>query len=174
MGSKEKAARVKLKDVEFQELDSFYNALTTEKKYFKQNPLELPGTLEFVTGVRIDNELAGIGGVKRFFYFFHFLSFLIVKAKFQGRGLSKQIVSNTIAYAKGRGYSFLLLTVDRENTPALTLYLKTGAKVVYEADNVYRMGYRFNWRGKAICKVIMPILFHIYFPAVKLKRIIFA
>lgn len=164
--------RMRLQNVDFEELDLFYNALTSEKKYFDQNPLEPPGTLEFVTGVRIGNELVGIGGLKRYFYFFHF-TFRIVKIQFQGRGLSKQIVNNLITYAKERRYSFLLISVNRDNTASLASWLKMGAKILCYADNVYRMGYYLNWRGKVACKVFVPILFSIYLPAVKLKRLIF-
>lgn len=164
---------MKLQNIDdFQELHSFYNALTTEKKYFDQNPLELPGTLEFVTGVRINNKLVGIGGLKRYFYFFHF-SFRIIKMEFQGKGLSRRIVNSLISYAKGRGYSFFLITVNKNNTASLASWLKMGAKILYCADNLYRMGYYLNWRGNVMCKVIVPILFNIYFRAVKLRRPVF-
>lgn len=164
---------MKLQNIDFEELNSFYNALTVEKEYFDQSPLEPPGTLEFVTGVRIDSELVGIGGLKRYFYFFHF-TFCIVKLEFQGKGLSKEIVSNLIAYAKGRGYSFFLMSVNKNNTASLASWLKWGAEILYHAHNVYRMGCYWNWRGKVMCKVIVPILFNIYFPTVKLKRLVFA
>ena len=164
---------MKLQNINLEELDSFYNALTTEKKYFDQTPLKPPGTLEFLTGVRIDNELVGIGGLARYFYFWHF-TFWIVKVEFQRKGLSKQIANNLITYAKGRDYSFLLISVNKENTSSLASWLKMGAETLYYADNVYRMGCYLNWRGKVVCKVIVRILFNIYFPAVKLRRLIFA
>jgi len=165
----EKPAGFTAQDVDGSEIHAFYNSLTAELKYFDRNPLKPPGKLVFITGVRVDDKLVGVAGLKRYYCFLHSV-FYMVKTEFQGEGFGKQLANGLIAYAKERGYSFLLISVHRENTPSLALWQKVGARITCEAGGRYRLGYYLDWKGRVMCRAVVPVLLHIHFSALKLKR----
>jgi GNAT superfamily N-acetyltransferase len=152
---------MQLDNLAFEEIGPFCNSLTVEKKYVTQ-PHEMALRAEFVTGVRINGELAGIGGLSRYYLLFP-VSFYIVKAEFQRKGVGSQLMKNIIAYAAGMGYNYILSTINTENTPAVIMHLRGGYKTLYESGNEYRMGLPLNRKGRIVCK-FLPLIFSIGFP----------
>ena len=161
-----------LHNLDFEEVEVFLNSLTGVERKYISNILESPITVDFITGVRIDNKLVGIAGFVRYFRFFHF-SFHIVKSEFQGRGISKQLTTGLVSYAKEKGDSFFLASTHWDKS-SLAIWLKQGYKIVYEGgDLYYRLVFPLNWRGEVVCK-LLPIICNICFPIIrKLKRVIF-
>jgi GNAT superfamily N-acetyltransferase len=149
---------VRLQNLDVDEIGAFYDSLTSEKEHL-DNPLE--GTLEFVTGIRVDNQLVAIGGLRRRFRVFHFV-FRVVVNDFQGRGLSKQLKRDIDTYARDRGYSFYMSSVKKENTRALDIFPKQGARIVYKGSTQYVLGYPLNRKGECIL-ALMPMICRVFF-----------
>ena len=149
---------MKLENVTLEEVRSFLNSLTVEEKYF---PCLRDAVMsaEFITGVRINNELAGIGGITLSCRFFP-LPFWVVKSEFQKKGIGYQLSENIIDFARNR-YSFLLLHVMKENIPAVKLYQKTGFRTCYEAGDRYRMYLPLNRKGSIMCR-FLPLIYMVY------------
>lgn len=169
MNRGERPAGLTGQDVDVAEVHAFYDSLTDEVELFDQSPLKPPGKLEFITGLRVDGKLVGVAGLKRYYHFFRF-TFRVVRTHFQGRGLGKQLANILIAHAREKRYSFLLISVRRENTPSLASWQRVGAKMMCEAGGRYRLGYHLDWKGRVICMAVMPVLLHLYFSALKLKK----
>lgn len=160
---------MKLENIATEEIKPFFDSLTVEEKFFEQ-PLDIVLNAEFVTGVRSNNRLAGIGGITISYRIFP-LCFYIVKSEFQGKGLGYEISQKIINFAIDR-YSFLLLVVNKVNTPALKLYHKSGFRIIHEHDDSYWMILSLNKRGEIISK-FLPAIIRVYLSPVgsPLRRI---
>lgn len=148
---------MKLQNVALEEIKPFIDSLTVWK-YFKQ-PLDIVLNAEFITGVRIDNSLAGIGGITISYRIFP-LCFYIVKSEFQRKGVGYEIAQEIINFARNK-YSFLMLTVSKENTPAVNLYHKSGFRIIYRLDDIYWMFFPLNKRGEIIGR-FLPLIIRLY------------
>ena len=159
--------KIKLHNIRFEEIGPFYDSLTWEKEWLG-NPLRFP--LEFVTGIRVDNELVAMGGLEKS-RFLH-LAFRIVRADFQGRGLSGQLKADIDDYAREKGYSFYVGEIWKGN-PALGLLLRyEGGRLVYNGD-LKRLAYPVNRKGELIVR-FLPLVFYTYLPAKSvISRILF-
>jgi ribosomal protein S18 acetylase RimI-like enzyme len=147
-----------LKEITREELESFWNRLSAEKEYLS-NPLV--SNLTFVVGIKQDNQIVGIGGLKRHFGLFQFM-FFVVKTEFQAKGFGSAIVSEIFKYARGKSYPLILASTYRENTASLKLLNKLGFKTLYKSYLYYRLGIPLNTFGEVLVKII-PVLFHFYF-----------
>lgn len=150
---------MKLEDITLEEVKPFFNSLTVEFRYFVAPVEEILDKAVFIKGVRINNELAGIGGITLSYRFFPLL-FWVVKSEFQKKGIGYQLSENIINFARNR-YSFLLLHVMKENVPAVKLYQKTGFRTCYEAGDRYRMYLPLNRKGSIICR-FLPLIYAVY------------
>jgi len=159
---------MRLQNVALEEIKPFIDSLTVWK-YFKQ-PLDIVLNAEFITGVRIDNRLAGIGGITISYRIFP-LCFYIVKSEFQRKGVGYEIAQEIISFARNK-HSFLALTVSKENTAALKLYHKTGFRIAYKQGNSYWMFFPLNKRGEIIGR-FLPLIIRVYLsPLGKVPRFI--
>lgn len=160
---------MKLENIALEEIKPFIDSLTVEEKHFGQ-PLDIVLNAEFVIGVRINNSLAGIGGITISYQTFP-LCFYIVKSEFQRKGIGYKISQQIISFAKNK-YNFLTLTVNKKNTPALKLYHKSGFRIAYELENSYWMFFPLNKRGEIIGR-FLPLIIRIYLsPLGNLPRLI--
>jgi GNAT superfamily N-acetyltransferase len=153
-----KDERVVLKDITLEELARFFDHLTAEKKYV-YNPLHY--RLIFVAGIKQNNEIVAIGGLKRHLGIFPF-SFRIVKTEFQRKGLSQQLFNENLKFAREKSFSYILGTIHKGNIPALNASLKTGFKTICESDTYYQMCLPLNKRGEVIAR-FLPLAFSIYY-----------
>jgi SAM-dependent methyltransferase len=150
---------MKLENITLEEMKSFINSLTVEKKYFKQ-PFDIVLNAEFITGVRSASNLAGVGGITISYRIFPFC-FCIVKSEFQGKGIAHEISQQIISVARNR-YDFLALTVNKKNAPALKLYHREGFRIAYEQEHSYWMFLPLNKRGEIIGRFLLPLIIRIY------------
>ena len=149
---------MRLQNLDLDEIGPFYESLISEKEHL-DNAFE--GTLEFVTGIRVDNRLVAIGGLRRRFRVFRF-AFRVIRTEFQRRGLSKQLKSDIDIYARERGYSFYMSSVKKENTRALDIFPKQGARIVYKGGTQYVLGWPLNRKGECIL-ALMPMICRVFF-----------
>lgn len=148
--------KMELQDVAIQEIEPFFRSLGAEKDLVQ---MSVEGVLnaDFLAGARVDNNLAGIGGIMK-----RFLStpelFIVVKFHYQKGGLGNEIMQKLISFAKRR-YSFLTLTTlkSKEYAPAVSLYRKNNFKCVNYTSNRYFMYLPFTLKGKILCQLLALI-----------------
>lgn len=67
-----------------------------------------------------------------------YVSRMIVKKEYRGRGIGSEILAFLIEKAKSMGYSEMALGVDKDNAAALQLYRKFGFdEVIFEGADEY-------------------------------------
>jgi ribosomal protein S18 acetylase RimI-like enzyme len=97
----------------------------------------------------VDRNLAAIAGIRKNGIIP--ISFIVVKSKFQGRGLGKILMSRLHKLAKDK-YSFLILSVMKENNQAIRLFKKCGYQKLHKNKEIYFLIYPINIIGKLISK----------------------
>jgi len=156
-----------LKNLTYDEIEPFYRSLDERTRARVDHPLD--GRIEFVTGVRVGDQLAAIGGLKRSFLRLRF-SFHIVRAEYEKLGLGHDITRDIVEYARGRGYSHFLGTLRLSNVSRLPYFLKEGYKVVsVEGDLYVRSVFPLNRRGEILVDVYR-ILFNLLLPVRSMVR----
>ena len=151
---------VVLWNVNLDEITEVYESLDLEKKYV-DNPIHSRGRLEFVAGVRVNGNIAGVGGLNKRLGIFPF-SFYIVKPEFRRRGISRELTRMIVDYTKQRRGNYFLSSFRIENTISMAMEIKYGYRIVYKSANYYKSCYPVNTRGNVICR-ILPLLYKIYF-----------
>jgi len=63
-----------------------------------------------------------------------YLSYLVVKEGYRNQGIGTQMIQYAFQISRNRGYSYIILNVDQNNTNAERLYEKLGFAAV-ETDN---------------------------------------
>jgi len=149
---------MELEGICFEEIKPFCDSLTIEKENF--NPLRYALNAEFVVGVRMDGNLAGLGGIVQSYNYFH-SCFWVVKSEFQGREVGYEISQRIIDFAQRRKYNFLILSTLKKLTPAINLYIKSGFRICYEKGDSYWMCLALNKKGSFICK-FLPLIIRLY------------
>ncbi len=143
-------------NVSLHEINDFYNDLTEEKEFIN-NPANFP--LDYVAGYRIGDTLVAVGGLKRNLLFLHF-AFMIVHSAYQGQGIAKKIRKQYFDYARNKGYSCILATVNGNNK-ALEIDVKAGYRIVYRQNELYRLIFPLN-RWGLLLSTIVPVFFRAY------------
>ena len=144
---------VVLRDVSLDEVSKIYESLSSERKYIG-NPLQMPGRLEFVAGVRVNGEIAGIVWLNRRFAILPFV-FHIVKKEFRGRGLSWELTRLVVDYARQRNYSYVLDSVHLDNSVSLAVTAKKGFIKFYRGRKICRQILPLNRRGNFVTKLLL-------------------
>ncbi|MFO8009303.1 MAG: hypothetical protein R6U89_00670 [Dehalococcoidia bacterium] len=148
--------RTIMENIQYAEINPFYQSLTSEKQWV-DHPLTPPGSLEFITGVKVDGHIAGIAGFHRRFKLFH-LAFMIVRSEYQARGLSIVLHRRQVAYAKKIGLGYFLGSASPENTGAFNIWLRFGYRIVYRQNRrSCRLIYVLDWRGRVIRWLLPPV-----------------
>jgi RimJ/RimL family protein N-acetyltransferase len=148
---------VELENITSEELEQFWGQLTTEKKYLN-NPFQ--SNLIFVAGVRQNDEIVGVGGLKRHFGIFPF-EFVVVNKAFQGRGLGSRIISEISDFARRRSYSVIFASANKKNTASTKIFRKSGFKTLSSSSPFSRFGVALNSFGEILI-AIMPAIFFVY------------
>jgi len=156
---------MELQNIKIEEIEPFFNSLTHEKELMR---LPLKGILssEFITGVRVNDKLAGIAGIVKTQPLIPSCYF-VVKSEYQGKGVGSKLGRDVLEYAKGN-YSYLTLyTMEtKKYEPARHLYNKLGfrtfypfyRKRIYQKLNQCWMCLYFNRKGEVICK-FLPLIY---------------
>lgn len=72
-----------------------------------------------------------------------YVSRMIVKKEYRGRGIGSEILAFLIEKAKSMGYSEMSLGVDKDNVAALSLYRKYGFdEVIFDGADEYGEYYK--------------------------------
>lgn len=153
---------MELQDVELAEISAFYNSLGNEKDLVMIS-LNSIMTSDFIAGIRSQDELAGLTGVRRQYGLIPSL-FIVVKEKYQGAGIGDKLLKKNISHARKK-YDFLTLaTWDRkEYQAAIHLYNKCGFRTFYKKEGQIRMCICFNRKGEFVRR-LLPLIYST-FPA---------
>ncbi len=155
------ANKIELEDIDFEEIEPFFNSLSEEYRYFRFAPKQLINTSVFVKGVRVDNTLAGLGGLTKSYGYF-FFSFHVVKTEFQRRGLHSKITMSLVEFTKRKKRCLFLAQVDKENIASLNAGLKEGYKVLYDEGDKYWIYFPVSKLGEILGKYCLPLLLTTY------------
>lgn len=138
---------MELYDVELSEIVPFFDSIGRDKDLVMIDA-ESVMTCKFVAGIRINNELAGLTGIRMRYRFIPNL-FIVVKAKYQGMGLGSKLLEKDMSFAHKK-YSFLTLATrdTKEYEAALHLYKKHGFKIFHKDGHHIRMYIHFNKKGE--------------------------
>lgn len=123
----------------------------SEQRWFP-NPNERVKLSSFLAFAILDGEIAGMGGLIVSYGLYPYC-WVVVKSRYQGKGIGKAIIRNVMGHARGR-YSFVTLNVNKENQRAVSLYHQVGYRTYYENDRVAWMGIGFNQWGRAVLKCL--------------------
>lgn len=146
---------------------SFFISLRQERKHFTLSLREVLNS-DFVIGCWFDENLAGIGGILKTYHLLPTL-FIVVKARFQGRGLGSELVESIIRLSK-ESYDFICLTVLKENRRALSLYRKNGFAIYYDKGEEYWMSLPFNRKGQILSR-LLPFFLRVFYSLPPLLRV---
>src|SRR4030042_3034953 len=148
---------MELQDVELREISPFFNSLGREKDLVMMT-VDSVMACNFVAGVRSNNELAGLTGIRLQYGFIPSL-FIVVKEKHQGTGVGDKLLKKNISYARKK-YNFLTLATweKREYKAALHLYRRHGFKLFYKRGPHLRMCIFFNRKGE-IARKLLPLIY---------------
>jgi ribosomal protein S18 acetylase RimI-like enzyme len=141
---------------------NFFDSLDEEKETFRLSLDEVLKS-EMIIIEEIGGEIAGIAGIRRHKMFP--VLFIVVKSSFQGKGLGKKLLATLHDLAKTK-YSFVVLSVIKENIRAINLFKKSGYVIFAEKDGSYFMVKPFNCIGRLVSKLLMlagPIITFICF-----------
>jgi len=153
-----------------EEIEPYFKSLS--KKELSGVPAEARPDVKYaklVTIARINNELAGIGGIiEGHPLLFSRLVvvpslFIGVKPQFRRQGAGDEMMQNIIAFTRNR-YNCLTLTTwgSTKYIPAVNLYIKNGFKVAHFLGNQYYMWRSFSARGEIIGR-LSSIIYAIYY-----------
>lgn len=153
-----------LNDIKLKEIEPFFDSLGEEIELLQMTAKEVL-VADFVTGVRYEEELAGIAGYRLWCGFVP-NSFDVVASRFQGKGFGNQLEKQRLAYAKIH-YSYIISIIsDPENhQSSLYLGLKYGMKKFREKRDTVYLCISFNTRGRIICWLLpfaYPLIPYLY------------
>lgn len=152
---------MELEDINLEEIKPFLDSLTVETKYFTASAKRIIDSAVFLKGARVDNKLAGIGGLTKSYGCF-LSSFHVFKSGFQRRGLDDEITRSIVRFAKKKRCSFFLAQVRRENITSVFMTQKQGYRISYDDGDMYWMFFPLNKVGEIIGKYVLPLVFMIY------------
>ena len=155
---------MELEDIKLEEIKPFFDSLTLEREYFPASADRVLNTAVFIKGVRVDNKLAGIGGLTKSYGYF-LSSFHVVRLQFQGRAsseISDEITGSIVEFARKSRRSFFLAQVKKGNIPCLVMTHRQGFKISYASDDMFWMFFPLNKVGETIGKYFLPLIFMIY------------
>lgn len=126
------------------ELISFLDSLKEEKEEFKLSNKEVLES-ELIIGKKVEGKIVGIAGIRRHFSVPMFL--IIVKSEFQEKHIGSSLIERLKEIVKNK-YSYIILSVSKNNEHAIYLYKKFGYKILGEIPEAYYMFCPLTKRGK--------------------------
>ena len=133
-----------------EEVVKFYNSLNKERETFKLSLEELLKS-EIIIKEEISGKIDGIAGVRK--HKMLPVLFIVVRSGFQGKGIGKKLMEKLHKILKER-YSFIVLSVIKENTQAINFFKKFGYGIFGEKKGFYYMINVLNVKGKIVSKVL--------------------
>lgn len=117
------------------EINKFLKSLDEEKETFR---LSLNDILKSETIIKeeVSRKIVGIAGIRK--HSVLPILFIVVRSKFQSRGVGKRLMRRLHNIIKGR-YSFMVLSVVKENKQAVNLFKKFGYRIFGETKGFYYM-----------------------------------
>ena len=152
---------MELEDIKLEEIKPFFDSLAEETEHFEVSGDRILNSAAFIKGVRVDNELAGMGGLTKSYGYF-LSSFNVVRSEFQRRGLSNEILKGIVKFARKKRRSFFLTQVEYGNFPSLIMVQKQGYRISYDDGKDYWMFFPLNKVGEIIGQYFLPFIFMIY------------
>lgn len=130
---------------------NFYNSLKIERETFKLSIEELLKS-EIIIGEKAVGKIAGIAGIRR--YRMLPILFIVVKSEFQNNRLGKLLMERLHRIAKTR-YSFVVLSVFKENKKAINLFKNFGYYIFKERSDLYYLILPINIIGKFVAYFLL-------------------
>jgi GNAT superfamily N-acetyltransferase len=145
---------MELENISYEQIQPFFDSLGKEEKELLGIPLNYVLSADYICGVKVGDELAGIGGYIKSYRFVP-SSFDVVASKFQGKGIGNELHKRRLEFAR-KHYSYAVSSVGNPEThqASLHLYYKHGSKCFYKKGNTIWLCISFNQKGKIICKVL--------------------
>ena len=117
------------------EIVRFYSSLNKERETFKLSLEDLLKS-EIIIKEESNDKIAGIAGIRK--HKVLPVLFIVVKSEFQGKSIGKKLIQRLHKIAKNR-YSFIVLSVMKENKQAVNLFKKFGYIVFLKNREFYYM-----------------------------------
>ena len=153
---------MELEDIKLEEIKPFFDSLTVEEaEYFTASARQIINSAVFIKGARVDDKLAGIGGLTKSYGFF-LTSFHVIKSGYQRRGLDDEITRSIVKFARKRRCSFFLAQVRRENIASIFMTQRQGYRISYDDGDMYWMFLPLDKVGEIIGKYFLPLVFMIF------------
>ena len=153
---------MRLKDVTIEEARKFLSTRPpADTKYYDIDADREIRTAEFISGVWMEGELVGVGGVALSYWLFHH-TFYMVCEKARGKGYGKQLQKANFDYIRANGVPFLVQTIVKGNEAAKTLHEHGGSKIIYETKDSYHLVKVFNTWGKIVSPFI-PLMLRVFY-----------
>jgi ribosomal protein S18 acetylase RimI-like enzyme len=134
----------RFRKIDNKEIISFLDSLNEEKEQFKISNEEVLES-ELMICEKVEGKIAGIAGIRRRFGVPLFL--IVVKSEFQGKHIGSSLMERLNEIIREK-YSYLVLTVSKNNEHALYLYKKFGYKKLGEIPEAYYMFCPLTKRGQ--------------------------
>ena len=147
----------KFRKISNKEIISFLDSLNEEKEEFKLSNKEVLES-ELIIGEKVKGKIVGIAGIRRRFGIPLFL--IVVKSEFQGKHIGSSLIERLDEVVRKK-YSYLVLTVSKNDEHALYLYKKFGYKILGEIHEAYYMFCPLRKRGQIffwIFKFSFPLI----------------
>lgn len=144
---------MELENVTLEDIRQFYDSLVDEKRFVLYPWDFFVLRAEYLVGFWIGGELAGFACLVPANVIFH-NDLVVVKQKFQRRGIWTQLAKHLERYARRKGYSFYCAWVRKINEPSWKAHIKLGFKSVCEVGDSYLMVYYLNRKGELIAKIL--------------------
>jgi len=159
-----------LRNIRFDEIAPFYEGLDEQTRAMIDNPLEWASSIVFVTGIRVEGQLAAIGGFKRSAFWLPLFTFHIVKPEYQKMGLGSQFTQEFVQFAKERGENCFMGTLRMRNVSNLPFFLKEGYRLISLESDLYVRGIvPLNRKGEILVD-LYRMFFNLYLPVRSIKR----
>lgn len=113
-----------------EEIREFWDALEREGKLFGV-PVEAALTATIAVCARLGDRVIGIAGLRPRFRVP--LLFIVVEDAFHGQGVGRSLMQSLLKDAVRR-YSYIVLTVSKQNERAVSWYLKLGFQRVFSDE----------------------------------------
>ena len=120
-------------EVSEEELTEFYSSLSSEKETFR-TPLRALLNSEILLAERVEGEIAGICGLIKSRLLPRM--YLVVKEKYQGRGIGKKLHERLEERVENH-YTSVKVIVGKRNTRALRIFKKKSYDVAREDEEFY-------------------------------------
>ena len=153
---------MELHNIELSEIAPFFDSIGQDKELVMMDAKSAMAS-RFVTGIRSNNELVGLAGIRMRYGLIPSL-FIVVKVEYRRTGLGSKLLEKCLPFAQENyGYLTLATRDTKEYEPALRLYKKYGFQIFRKSGHHIRMCVFFNKKGKIASKFLPYVYFLLAF-----------